>query len=63
MTTHINKMYVKGLVTTNVAETITLQLYTEIKYRLYNSTERSEHDITMFDIHPVISKEREFAGY
>ena len=25
MTTHINKMYVKGLVTTNVAETITLE--------------------------------------
>jgi hypothetical protein len=48
---------VKGLVTTNVAETITRQLYTENKYRLYNSTERSEHDINMFDIRSVILKE------
>ena len=57
MTTHINKMYVKGPVTTNVAETITRQLYTENTYRLYNSTERSEHDINMFDIRSVILKE------
>jgi hypothetical protein len=57
MTTHINKMYVKGLVTTNVAETITLESCIQKTNIDYNSTERSEHDVNMFDIHSVISKE------
>jgi hypothetical protein len=57
MTTHINKMYVKGLVTTNVAETITLESCIQKTNIDYNSTERSEHDVNMFDIHSVILKE------
>ena len=51
MTTHINKMYVKGLVTTNVAETTTLESCIQKTNIDYNSTERSEYDVNMFDIH------------
>ena len=50
-------MYVKGLVTTNVAETITLESCIQKTNIDYNSTERSEHDVNMFDIHSVILKE------
>ena len=39
-----------------VRDNISRQLYAENQHRLYISTERSEHDIHMTEIHSVISK-------